>query len=456
LPANVGTDARLRIHWACVALVAGALIAALAACRQLVGIGDSPPSGVADASAEGGAGPGIDAGGSCGPAFASGDCQSCISSYCCLQAAACGTTPTCSALESCLGACSADAGCRAQCGVDHGLGNDPATPAFEACLAGQCATECGLSCGGLAAVFPPARAADCEACIVKGPCADVTACATDLACQARIRCWFSSETLDVQQACAAGLDGGMSLANAGADPLAGSCSADCSWGSDWSCVGNVHWPPANLGPVTVTVNVLAAGSSDPIAGAAVEVCTSGDPTCSPPRASGPTDQDGSATLVRQSIPSAETEYVDITSPQIAPTDVFFFFPVSEAQGTVQVSVFTPAQVAGGGAIVGIPIDPDAGGIVVTQHDCRGGLAPGVSFSLAPKGSSQVVYFAGGQLDVGATATDTTGTAIVFNAPALPNALVLTATLPDAGQPMSRMHIFARRAGIAIVYGLPTP
>ena len=400
-------------------------------------------------------GPAPDAGGSCGPAFAAGNCQSCIAAQCCSQAAACGASPSCTALESCLGKCSGDATCRAQCGVDHGLGNDPATPGLEACLAGHCASACGLSCGGLAAIFPPARAADCQACIVENACQEVTACANDAACQSRFRCWFSSETLDVRQACVAGMDGGVALVNAGADPLAAVCSTECSWGRDWSCVGKVDWPAGTLGPVKSTVDVISGYSQAPIANATVEVCGTSVPSCGQTLATGLTGADGSAVLTG-SIPSSWTVYIDITSPQNAPTDLFFFFPPSEAQDTIQVGVYTSAQLSVAATIAGIRFDPDAGSILVGQSDCRGGRAPGVTFSLTPPGASQIVYFAGGQLAPSATATDTTGVAIVFNAPALPAQLELTATVPDAGQPAARMPLFVGPSGIAEVNGLPTP
>jgi hypothetical protein len=212
---------------------AAAVAAATFACGQLVGIGNDPPQGPVSPSTEAGADAGF--------TYRTGACAACVATNCDEQATACAETPSCAALEGCVSDAGANPTMRAQCGVDHGLGNDTATPGFEACLAKWCPTECGLVCGGLAAVFPPATAIACEGCISGGSvCPTVTACAVDPVCQAAARCQFSSVTLDVWEACPQfpGQDGGMGPSLFSTNPpIAISCPTECSWGADWSCVG---------------------------------------------------------------------------------------------------------------------------------------------------------------------------------------------------------------------------
>ncbi len=100
---------------------------AVLACRQLVGIGDEPPAGPQATSSDSGAEAGF--------TYGQGACAACVATSCAAQGTACAGTPSCSGLEACMSDAGVDPTKRAQCGVDHGLGNDVATPGFEACLA---------------------------------------------------------------------------------------------------------------------------------------------------------------------------------------------------------------------------------------------------------------------------------------------------------------------------------
>src|SRR5271170_6303119 len=93
---------------------AAALLAIVAACRQLVGIGDAPPTHVADASAES-PDARAGAGSACGVAYAGAQCETCVETSCCTQATACANDPACSSLEACFGMCNGDPTCRAKC-----------------------------------------------------------------------------------------------------------------------------------------------------------------------------------------------------------------------------------------------------------------------------------------------------------------------------------------------------
>jgi hypothetical protein len=421
------------------------------ACRQLVGIGDDPPQGSPASPA--------DAGADAGFTYGQGDCATCVATSCAAQATACAGTASCSGLEGCMSGCGTDPTCRAQCGVDHGLGNDGVTPAFEACLATSCADACGLTCGGLAAVFPPATAPACEACISQSECVSVTACAVDPSCQAALRCQFSSETFDVQGACP-GLapDSGppSSLSNR-ASPIASSCSTACSWGADWSCVGKVNWPPATLGPIDDTVVVFDYLSQAPTVGATVKLCNSQDINCAPPADTKVTDDAGIALLHRGPVMTPELGYVDVSSPAITPLIVFDVAGQSKPLLDVPVATITPAVFAAIPATVGFTPDPSLGTLFVEAVDCRLAAAPGVQLSLAPLApTTRLFYLANNAYSTTATATDSTGQAVFFSVPVSPTVLEITATAQALGRATGKMAAFARPGGESIVHAQPTP
>jgi hypothetical protein len=434
---------------ACVGIAAA--MAATFACRQLVGIGDDPPQGQVS--------PSTDSGAEGGFTYGQGDCATCVTTSCGPQATACAGTPSCAALEACMSGCGTDATCRAQCGVDHGLGNDVATPAFEACLASSCETQCGLTCGGLAAVFPPATATGCEACILKQECQSTSACAADPGCQTSIRCQFSSSTPDVVQACPPLQPdaGPVSIVNERSAPIASSCSTACSWGADWSCVGKVNWPAARLGALEVTASVKDGLTNTPVADASVKFCTTLDPTCVLPIQAGTTDGAGNVTLVLPPVMGPTFYYGDVSSPAIAPLLVFGGSPFSEPRFAWPFITATPAELALGSQGLGVTGDPKLGAVFVGAVDCRLASAPGVTFAIDPPGTSAgPFYYASAVPSMTATETDSEGLAVFINVPVIPTTLVVTATPKALGRPSSHVPLFARADGTALVYVLPTP
>jgi len=351
---------------------------------------------------------------------------------------------------------------RAQCGVDKGLGNDGVTPAFEACLASSCHAECGLTCGGLAAVFPPATAPACETCIGQGiECAAMTQCATSPQCQTAVRCQFSTHTPDVQEQCPPIVPdaGGAPLGTANVSPIASSCSNDCSWGADWSCVGRVGWPKAELGPIEFDIGVYDLASQAPINQAAVRLCATPDKACSPPLASGFSGDAGTLVLVRPPVTTATFHYLDITSPAYVETLVFDVFPISEPRITTNVGSLMPLAITSTADGLMVNLDPNLGILYVDAFDCRFGNANGVQLTLIGGGpTTQVFYTQDGQLSPTATATDSSGEAIFVNVPVLPDTFTVNVMLPPAldGGLAGSMGAFARDGGLSVVYAVPTP
>jgi len=428
-----------------------AMTVAVLACRQLVGIGNGPPQGQVSQSTDSGAEGGF--------TYGQGACETCVTTSCDAQATKCAGNPSCSALEECMSGCGTDPTCRAQCSVDHGLGNDGVTPVFEACLASSCADACGLSCGSAAALFPPAAAPGCQGCIVQKTCAYVSSCLVDPACQAALRCQLSSETPDALQACPAlGLDAGAPAMNpSDYAPVAGECSSACSWGADWSCVGNVDWPSGTLGPVEVTATVLDGNMGTPIDGALVKICNIADTTCAQGLDMKTTDDAGIVTLTRPSTPVAVPTYLDISSPTTIPTKLLDYAPSSEPRFAVAAIVPTWGALESQAAGLGVTLDPNLGIVTVAAVDCRLAVAAGVQLDINPKTSStRRLYFADGVPSLTATATDSGGLAVFINVPVLPTTYTVTATPLALGRVSSTIPFFVQDGGYANFEALPTP
>jgi len=438
---------RMLLAWVAAASTAVAAVA----CGQLVGIGNDPPQGPIAPSPEAAAEGGF--------TYGQGACAACVATNCDAEMTACAGTPSCSGLESCMSGCNGDATCRATCGAQDGLGNDGATPGFEACLASHCETQCGLTCGGLAAVFPAATATACAACIsAPDVCKAATTCATSSTCQAALRCQFSAPTIDVWQTCPVLAEdaGAAPIFAAQSAPIVGSCSDQCSWGTDWSCVGNVHWPGATLGPLEIDELVYSNLDQAPIGGAIVKLCNTLDFACGTSITQQTTDDAGNARLLRGTIQTQVGLYLDVSSAAITPVLEFVAFPINQSRLASSSPTVPPGYLTQLDAF-GATVDLTLGAIAVAAVDCRLAPAPRVQFSLveAPP-STQVFYFSGSTVSTTATVTDRSGGALFVNVP-VDSWLTLLAK-PQAldGGVSGTTQIFARDGGESQVYFPPTP
>ena len=340
--------------------------------------------------------------------------------------------------------------------MDYGLGYDGVTPGFEACLASRCKTPCGLTCGGLAAVFPPATATACEACILREECTATTTCAKDPLCQKALRCQFSSDTPDVEQACPPLPDAGALPLTAAASekpPLASSCAMECSWGADWSCLGRIDWR-GGVSRVALTVDVFDLQNGTPIDDATVKVCGFFDTACSIPIQTGNTGDSGTVTLDADFGMAPQPFYVDVTSPTTDPVLEFTTSPVSQRQVAVPGATLPAMTLAGLAQLAQVNLDPTLGVVTVSVHDCRLAPAAGVTMAIDPPGST-LVYNQGGRPFPMATATDVQGVGIFYNVPPASAYLAITLTLPVSGHPQSSIGVFARPNEESLLYALPT-
>jgi hypothetical protein len=271
-----------------------------------------------------------------------------------------------------------------------------------------------------------------------------------------VRCQFSSDTLDVQQACPAiapdaGANPYLPVQNS---PIASTCSAECSWGSDWSCLGKLDWPKYNYNAFQVDTYVYGT-TQQPVVGVKTKLCNVGDPICAPPLDTETTDDAGIATLNHPPSTAAAPFYVDVSSDAITPALLFDLFPVSTPRIAIPFPVVPPGSVAQEAAGLLVTVDDSLGTLILVAVDCRLAFAPGVHFTVTPTAPTTAVAYVQGQLPaLGLTETDPSGTAYFVNMPVLSTQLHLTATVTALGRTMTDTLVFARDGGVSEVYVVP--
>lgn len=443
-----------------VAVAGPALVLAIAAaCRQIVGIGDQPPTdfardaAVVEASARDGA---PDAGPD-GVVYAGAACESCLQNNCGVESAACAADPACAPLEGCLGGC--DGGnltCRAGCYEAHRIDPNQADIQLSACLANHCESPCGLECGGITATLGVDAAAGCQTCVVQeGACSAGETCASDPQCIGRFWCATTNPFLDRAQACAATLDAGADAFSAISGVAGGACHDSCGLGQQWFCVG-LGLPTQPQGPGTaLTVAVIDYElPSNVDVDASVAVCSPSDWTCpadASPLSSGMTGANGEVTLT---VPNSGAiygpfGYLDISGGSLQHEVYYWGFPLSEPAMSAGVGTLTVGEVQEAVTLVesqGVPVDTDDHAFALVQaSDCTLAHAENVRISISggdPDAGARVIYQQGETLSVTATQTDSSGRAAIVNIPGDTLVNITASPLPLGGKPSSVVTVYA--------------
>jgi hypothetical protein len=449
-------------------------VAGIAACRQLVGITDNPPTDLTSTL--------------CGLPYGTNVCASCVNTSCCTESTACAADPVCSAYESCLGTCNGDPKCRSQCTIDNPVGVAADVSALSACLATNCETACGLTCGGVAdLISEPDAAVSCEQCLKGSQCAQAEACASSEPCVAFVMDFLAFSRLDSievseQAQCASSAASGLEFLIGGVssicgknpptlDPDAsasstagafaqsyGACTTPCAIGNYWACVDHVTWPSPNSTTYTFGYTVTDFVNSQPVAGALVQVCSAGDENCSQMLTQGTTDADGRVSLTFQNIREGSglglNGFLRTTAADIVPLDYYWGFPLVEAQlPNLSGTAISPTELQDQWNALGVAADPTRGTVIVSVADCRVQVAPGVKITL-----TTADMFTQAFSTTGATTSTTgqSGTVVFANVPA--GNTTITATPLALGKPSSQATVTVHPGTIteALMYPTPNP
>lgn len=427
-----------------------------AACRQLVGIGDEPPTDLVDAGTQRrDAGTDAGSGPACGIAYSGPSCEACLEKSCCPEANACASGPACRGLEGCLGACSGDPTCRARCVDAHRIGPDPFETDLASCLATHCAEPCALTCGGLAQDYGADAAAGCQTCMLNHVCNPALACAQDRECQAVAWCRQSNPYLDSVEACDGVHDAGADAFAAFSGDLSNSCPTTCSLGNQWYCVGNLPQPTLSSPPVEASAYFYEYLTNQPVANATVTACSENDVGCSRTLSTATTDDAGLATVRFPGNMQAfgPTGYVQVTGANLFPTLVFWGYSLTQRAvlwifDTIHVERRQPAVSPSPGP--GRSLDSRAGRrrrVGLRQH-----ARLWRTFEIEPSNpDTRIFHVSGGAISLTAASTDSTGGALIVNVPVSTNTVQITAT-PNALGRVSSIETGFVRAGALTAIG----
>jgi hypothetical protein len=392
-----------------VALLALVIAVAIVDCRQLVGIDDRSLVG---------------------------PCDACVHIASCTdETRECGADAACSPRASCMSACAPGAAdCQARCVNVPSYGAIEPVASYESCRATRCGEACQVTCGDVPVLVADSAASACTQCVATSCCDAERACAAAADCWRVAECVRARTAPDAQLACRTiRYDPGATSAYAALEGcVQGHCFDDCDYGNDWSCVGHVAWPLPIGNTFTHTFHIVdATDPTHPIAGVEARICLPSDPACAAPVFTRPTNANGDLTITfdTRSVVGSRHGFdgflfMDDPSKRYV-RSIFQADPPFAEDGATSVHVLTTPAIAGGlAAVVGEKYVPAAGQVLVLVHDCAGRNARGVTISFAPSDpSAKIYYFKGGLPSRAATETDSSGNAVIFNAP--PGILTLT-------------------------------
>lgn len=457
---------------------AGILV--LPACRQILGL-DVPPDAQTASAPEGGAlaDGGSDAASACDLASDTATCASCVRDNCCGEWSSCAADAVfCAPYESCLSACNGDAACRSQCTIDHPIPASSAAlvSALGACLAANCETECGLTCGAFAGYLSePDTSADCKSCLEQNACPHARACGSSAECDEFWRCFLACSTVDCKDACVEAHDAGAAEFKPLFQDFSGTCAGPCGFGNYWACVGRVGFPAAKSPSVTWTNWVYDVGNQAPIADAAVSIC--GDCPCpaanSPLLGQGQTGADGFFTVQAQQVrnPNGQAQPFCVQTNASGYLTSFLYpgLPFSEPSSSIKDSLepyvslgivlFPESNIKQDVTALGGSYDPMRGTIAAGIFDCLANPADGVFVTLDSNDPKVVLAVpvdagSGAGLTTRSGGLNTVGHAVFFNV--APGSYALSARPPGFTRPIDQIMVNVAASTVTQVGVFPAP
>jgi hypothetical protein len=332
--------------------------------------------------------------------------------------------------------------------------------ALSACLAANCETACGLTCGAFAGYLSePATSGACESCLEQNACLDARTCGSSADCDAFWRCVRACPTIDCKEACPRDHVTGVAEFRNLFQDFSGACAQSCGFGSYWACAGHIDYPVAKAPVVNFTNWVYDISNQLPVANATLSVCANCPcPTAQfPLLAHGKTGIDGyfsiSVPLNQASNGKAQLFCIQTSAGAY---DTSFFFPglpysepstsILDALGppvSLGLVLFSETNMQQDVANLGGVYDPTRGMIAAGIFDCFANPANNVLVSID---SNDPLAVLAEPVDAGADAGlatlsggyNTNGHAVFFNL--APRTYVLTATPPGLSKPVGQVTV----------------
>jgi hypothetical protein len=217
----------------------------------------------------------------------------------------------------------------------------------------------------------------------------------------------------------------------------------------WGCIGHVAAPEGGA-MVSLTVVLDDLITMNPAQGVTASLCSKYDPPCNMPLEKGlAPDAMGRITVT---IASDFEGYLQVEGGMYRPTLVFLdqvATPKNE-----QVLLVSPGAESVLAAQAQVPIDMDAGLVLVRTANCQSEPQAGVSVTISPSDAETRFYVIDNGLSPSATQTDTSGNCGFVNVD--PGTPTLTATLGPSGKEMGKLTTLIRGGAVTFQILRPTP
>lgn len=341
-------------------------------------------------------------------------CGECMGNTCCEASEACAGDPACTSLFDCFAHCSftpGDLTCLERC--EPAAAGSQAAEALLGCMGDGCGDDCG-ACGMGSHVFAGA----CGDCFERARpvCDAMSACFRDPGCWDVLACTLTCPDPACGAACFADDPEAANVMGSASFLADVTCGEVCDTGSDWSCVGEYSWGLATVGTLAgVRFGVTSAVPDVVVTDVSGRQCGLLDETCDGPLFRG---TDGVLDIpVEITREDGFLGYFEIDGETrdhgpLTTTAVWLGHPLVGLSGTI-VGSLPEQQVPVIGALVGVEIDPLDAQVAITARDCKGALAPDVTFSI-DEDHDGVFYVEGGPLDTNARGTDHRGLGVFMN------------------------------------------
>jgi hypothetical protein len=332
--------------------------------------------------------------------------------------------------------------------------------ALSACLAANCETECGLTCGAFAGYLSePATSGACESCLEQNACPHARTCGSSADCDAFWRCVRACPTIDCKENCPQDHVTGVAEFRYLFKDFSGACAQSCGFGSYWACAGHIDYPVPKATVINWTNWVYDTSNFDPVVNATLLVCANCPcPTAEfPLLAQGKTGLDGFVTIPIPLNPASNGQaQLFCIQTSAGAYDTSFFFPgvpysepstsISDALGpavSLGLILFSGTNMQQDVMNLGGNYDPTRGMIAAGIFDCFANPANNVLVAIDSRDPLAVLAE---PVDAGADAGlatlsggyNTNGHAVFFNL--APRSYVLTATLPGLSKPVGQVTV----------------
>ena len=223
----------------------------------------------------------------------------------------------------------------------------------------------------------------------------------------------------------------------------------CAPEPKWSCLDTPPAMSSESGSFSITLRVQDVLQAAPLAGVEARLCRNFDVNCENPQA-GPVMSDDFGVVrfeVRpDSPPLGFSGFVSFTRSDLMPGMYFFNSSIDRAVDISGIQLLNTQAVGVLTQLLDAEFDPERGLVLISTYDCKEEPADGVMLMTDDTDEfSATFYSVKGIPALGATATDLSGYAGIFNVP--PGRIAVTGRLNQDGRILASLSLLVKAGSI---------